>query len=217
MIRLLSLGLVAVAFCALQSGCCCCRLPIGQPIVVNPPQVVVNAPPMQPPPVKPPPIPPANDKNAPKDNPAKDASAPKEKDAAKDKFVVPGQEKPKEYVYKVSTGELKLGDELIGKGYSGKGAGKNNSAFEKQKDIGPIPTGDYMIIQRHKDAKSGEVWFKTNLFVNSTGRWPSEEFHIYYESNPPGNNPAGYIVLPPEARSKIEYRENPYNRLKVVP
>ena len=37
------------------------------------------------------------------------------------------------------------------------------------------------------------------------------------ETNPPGNHPAGYIVLPREVLDRLEYRENPHNRLKVVP
>jgi hypothetical protein len=171
---------------------------MGAPIVLNPPQVVVNQPP--------PPIVFGKDPFAIKDNAAKDKG-----------FVPPAQEKPKEYTYKVSSGELKLGNELIGKGYSGKATGKNNSTMEKTKNLGPIPTGDYMIIGRITDPKNGEVWFKTNPMVNTSGRWPLEEFHIYFETNPPGNNPASYVVMPRDVRDRIEYRENPNNRLKVVP
>src|SRR5437870_4978872 len=125
MLRFISISLLAASLCTLQSGCCCCRLPFairggGPPIVFQPPPVVVQ----QPPPVvvqPPPDIQIDKDINPPKDigNPPKDLGIP-----GKDLAV--GGKEQKEYVYSQSTGQLKLGNQLVGTGYSGKGAGKNN-------------------------------------------------------------------------------------------
>src|SRR6266853_1668921 len=39
MMRIVVTTIAGVAFCAFQSGCCCCRLPMfaGRPVVLNPP------------------------------------------------------------------------------------------------------------------------------------------------------------------------------------
>ena len=144
MLRLITTSCLAVAFCTLQSGCCCCRLPFairgGGPIVFNPPPIVVNQPP-------------------PDNNPVQDQN-PFNKDNLfnKDKFVIPGA---KTYVYSQSTGQFKLDNDVIGIGYSGKGAGRNNPAMQTQKNLGPIPAGDHKIMGKRVDPKTGEPVFDT--------------------------------------------------------
>jgi hypothetical protein len=242
MLRFFCMGVSAAVFCALQSGCCCCRLPMGAPIVVKPPQVVVNAPPLQPPPLQPPPVvQPANDVNRPKDlSPPKDlvikdVNAPKdlvkEVNAPKDRTPpdlkpLPAKEKfnppppadgPKEYVYSQSTGEFKLGDELLGKGSSGTGAGTNNAAMQDKKNLGPIPAGVYSITVKAPFGKTNEPSFRLQPkpSTNTFHRWVSEGFQIVPDT---GNNRAGDIVLPREARDRIEWNANPpFNTVRVVP
>lgn len=51
----------------------------------------------------------------------------------------------KVWQYTQSTGELRLGADLRGIGYSGFGHGRNNSAFEAEEGVGPIPRGRYYI------------------------------------------------------------------------
>jgi hypothetical protein len=184
----------------------------------------VNQPPNDAPPVQLPPVEqPRDQPNRPKDpNPVRDNNPPKDNPAKanplQDKVppVPPGGRQAKEYTYIQSTGQFKLGAEVLGTGYSGKGAAKNNAKAEKARKLGPVPAGDYTIIGRIVEP-DGAVRFKLNPMANTTNRWPIEEFWIAPETNPPGNNPAGYIVLQRETLDRIEYQENPYNRLKVVP
>src|SRR5947209_8129359 len=129
MIRAISLSVVAAALCTLQSGCCCCRLPMA----VRPAPIVFNAPPppivFEQPPNNPNPFPP-NDpfKNFPKDN----------NNPFKDNVGAP--DPPNIFVYERSTGKLKQNNQEIGVGYSGKGPARNNAAMQAQRD-GPIPLG----------------------------------------------------------------------------
>lgn len=48
------------------------------------------------------------------------------------------------FTYQVETGILRFNGAVIGKGYSGHGAGLNNPAMEMVHDIGPIPRGWYV-------------------------------------------------------------------------
>jgi hypothetical protein len=186
MLRLLSAGFTALAFCALQSGCCCrCGLPFFAPA---PPQIVVNVP--NDPPVF----------NPPRDN------APV--------FKPPEFKGPKEYVYKQTTGQLMLDNQVIGTGYSGKGVGKNNPAMQNQKNIGPIPAGDYIIHIRQTDQKTGEPVIILHPATETFGRWPGETFCIQPDSNPPGNAPAAGIVMPRDVREKIDTA--PLTKVRVV-
>lgn len=122
---------------------------------------------------------------------------------------------PKEYTYVQSTGQLKLGNEVIGTGYSGQGAAKNNPAMQFVKDTGPIPTGDYLIHRRTQDDKTGEpiIELHTAVWTNTGGR--KEMFKIVADSNPPGNAGVNAIVLPRDAREKIDTA--PLTKIKVVP
>lgn len=49
------------------------------------------------------------------------------------------------WTYQISTGAIAHDGELIGTGYSGFGAGKNNIADIATEGVGPIPPGDYDI------------------------------------------------------------------------
>jgi hypothetical protein len=200
---------------------------------MNPPPIIVQQPPQNnpPPPVfQPPPdnrdkqANPPKENNPPKDvfppnQPPKDANRLKDllnKDKSKplkDQALPPGA---KEYVYSQSTGQLRLGDLLLGTGFSGSGNGRNNPKLERMFKIGPIPAGDYTIGNKFTEA-DGAVRFELKPMVNSTNRWPREVFWMAADTTPPGGNPASYITLSRDVLSKIEYQDNPKNRLKVVP
>jgi len=49
------------------------------------------------------------------------------------------------WLYKQATGQLFHNDKLIGIGYSGSPAGKNNPAMQNVRAVGPIPQGWYTI------------------------------------------------------------------------
>jgi len=49
------------------------------------------------------------------------------------------------WVYQQSTGELTYGGAIVGRGYSGRGECKNNSAKQSVPMEGPIPCGTYTI------------------------------------------------------------------------
>lgn len=66
--------------------------------------------------------------------------------ALEQKFDTLGKAKPMSWTYQQSTGKLldPVG-EWIGTGYSGHGSGLNNPAMEAVPEIGPIPTGTWLI------------------------------------------------------------------------
>lgn len=49
------------------------------------------------------------------------------------------------WIYQQSTGKLTLNGTLIGTGYAGHGAGKNNPAMQSVHNVGPLPEGFYTI------------------------------------------------------------------------
>jgi len=169
MSRFIAPILLAAALCTLQSGCCCCRLPAammrgGPPIVMNRPAIAVKPPPVV---VDPPP----QDNNPfPKDVPNKDK-------------VNPGA---RDYVYNQRTGQLTLDNQVIGTGFSGTGAAKNNPALQKQKKIGPIPVGEWRVAGRRNDANTAEPILELQFFngIKIAGRMPSEAFTIHSDNAP---------------------------------
>jgi hypothetical protein len=192
MVRIVSLILFAAAACASASGCCpCCRgfVRLPAPIVVQPP--------VQPPPVVIQPPPPNQDMNNP----------------FKEKVVGPPADK--EYVYNQRTGQLLLNNQVIGAGYSGKGAAKNNPAMQNTPKVGPIPAGEYRIAFRRNDFKTNEPIIDLHpLGINVPGRIPGEFFNIHADSNPPGNAGESGIVMPRNVREMIEI--GAFTKLKVV-
>ena len=60
--------------------------------------------------------------------------------------------------YEVSTGKITTPQGFtLGEGYSGNGAGLNNSAMEAVHDVGPIPRGEYQIGEFFDDAVKGPI------------------------------------------------------------
>jgi hypothetical protein len=128
--------------------------------------------------------------------------------------------RPKTYTYSQSTGQLRLHSEVLGTGYSGKGKGKNDPAMDKEKNVGPVPAGEYEIILRLPDPNSAGFGskLKLNPMTKFTDRWPAEDIWLATESNPPGNHPAIFIVFARKVVDRIEYNEKaPRTRIRVVP
>lgn len=64
------------------------------------------------------------------------------------------------WIYKQSTGELRrqaLDAPLIATGYAGRGDGKNNTAMEGVRNIGPLPRGLYSMGLAYTDPHRGPV------------------------------------------------------------
>jgi hypothetical protein len=163
------------------------------PVVFNPPPQVIN------------PAPPVINPPLPDNNPL-----------AKDNPVNPFGGKT--YTYSQSTGQFKLDNQVLGVGYSGKGAAKNNAGMQGQRD-GPVPLGEYIITGKQKDARLGgldAVGLLPKAGGNFFNRFPVEPFAIIFETNPPGNPPSGaIIVLPRNAWDQITTEHN--TRVQVVP
>jgi hypothetical protein len=117
------------------------------------------------------------------------------------------------YSYSQSTGKLTLKDQLVGVGYSGKGAAKNDSAKQAEKD-GPIPIGDYVFTGYRNDPKLGGkvMGLLPVAGGNYFNRFPRERFAIIAETD---NPPSGcFIVVSREVLDKLNTA--PHTRLRVA-
>jgi hypothetical protein len=120
---------------------------------------------------------------------------------------------PPTYTYTQSTGKLTLNDELIGTGYSGKGAMKNDNAKQSEKD-GPIPIGEYVLTGFQDNVKLGgkNMGLLPVAGGNYYGRFPMEPFAIIAETD---NPPSGcFIVVPREVLDKLSTQK--LAKLRVV-
>jgi hypothetical protein len=219
MVRAISLSLLAASLCALQSGCCCCRLPFamrGAPVVFNPPPIVVNQPPpviVNPPPDNNPfqqgdPFKDLGNKEAFKD-PFKD-KIPNQDKVAKDKDN-PANPPAGDFVYSVRTGQLTLDNQLLGIGFSGVGAARNNPALQNQPKTGPIPVGEWRIATRVKDIKTGEPALHLHQLMNPPVRF-GEIFTIHADTRP--NAGESGIAMPRNVRDAIKIGN--FTKLRVV-
>lgn len=55
------------------------------------------------------------------------------------------------WLYIQSSGELSQAGDVIGNGYSGYGEGRNNPSMQDIPDVGPLPTGDWLIVGPPED------------------------------------------------------------------
>lgn len=93
--------------------------------------------------------------------------------------------------------------ELIGHGYAGHDAGKNNPALQNVRNIGPVPVGIYQIEPPVDTATHGPyvLWlqpFTSNVMSGRAG------FGIHGDSiQSPGSASNGCIILPRPIRQRI--------------
>ena len=105
------------------------------------------------------------------------------------------------YTYSQTTGELKLGNKLIAKGYSGAPSGKNDPDKEAVKNVGPTPRGLYTIGKPRKYKKMNDCMDLTPKGHKAHGR---TEFMIHGDSkDKPGTASRGCIILDAAARKAI--------------
>lgn len=112
------------------------------------------------------------------------------------------------WVWKQDEGELWRDSAMVSKGYSGKGRGVNNPALQNVRGVGPIPKGDWRIMNVYNSARVGPfvltLWRKDSKlddYDETTGR---SAFRIHGDSiRAPGTASKGCIILPRLVRERI--------------
>lgn len=101
-----------------------------------------------------------------------------------------------------SAGELTRAGQLVSRGYSGHGRGKNNPALQAAVGVGPIPTGRWRITERYDSANVGPYALK--LEPVGHGALGRSAFRIHGDSiRSPGTASHGCIILPRNIRELI--------------
>jgi hypothetical protein len=113
------------------------------------------------------------------------------------------------WVWDQSKGEMHRNGQLISRGYSGKGRGRNNPALQGVQGIGPIPRGRWLMMGIYDSANVGPrtitLWRvgddKFDDFDQLTGRGA---FRIHGDSiRAPGTASKGCIILPRAIREAM--------------
>ena len=88
-------------------------------------------------------------------------------------------------------------------GYSGKGEGKNNSAFQQIQNIGPIPQGKYSIGEPHDSPEHGP--FAMRLTPDPANEmFGRSSFLMHGDSlRDPGEASEGCIIMSRETREHV--------------
>jgi hypothetical protein len=110
--------------------------------------------------------------------------------------------------YDQSSGELRRNGNLISRGYSGKGRGKNNPSLQGVRGIGPIPAGRWKMRNVYNSRNVGPytitLWAddaRLNDVHEATGR---SAFRIHGDSiRAPGTASKGCIILPRAIRQRM--------------
>lgn len=105
--------------------------------------------------------------------------------------------------YIQSTGNLLLDGQLIGTGWSGHDAGRNNPSMENAPDIGPIPCGTWALSEPYQSIKLGPVVFVLTPILG-TDTFGRSLFRIHGASVlDPGESSHGCIILTRGVRDRI--------------
>jgi hypothetical protein len=117
------------------------------------------------------------------------------------------------WVYHQSTGELSLNGKVVATGYSGHDKGMNNADSEGEKNVGPIPRGEWSIGEAFKHETKGPVVMKlTPVGHDARGR---SGFLIHGDNSKMDRSASeGCIILERAARDKIA--ESGFKKLLVV-
>lgn len=117
--------------------------------------------------------------------------------------------------YNQETGEMRHGGRVIARGYSGKGAGRNDPGMEEVAFTGPIPVGTWRIGRMYHHPRLGPVTMDlTPAGHDAHGR---TDFRIHGEKVgvPAGSASDGCIVLSPKSVREAIARSGD-NLLEVV-
>lgn len=107
------------------------------------------------------------------------------------------------WIYNQGTGKLLQNAGLVGTGYAGRDAGKNNPAMQNVKGIGPLPCGFYIIGQPEDRSDTGPFSIKlhpdsgNNMFGRSS-------FFMHGDSiKAPGTASHGCPIFSRAVREKV--------------
>lgn len=106
------------------------------------------------------------------------------------------------WTYHQSTGRLSLDGSLIATGYSGKGDARNDGSREGERNIGPIPRGQYAIAAPRDSLNTGPyVMDLTPVGHDALGR---DDFQIHGPGAAnPDDSSRGCIILERGIREQI--------------
>lgn len=123
------------------------------------------------------------------------------------------------WIYEQKTGWLRYTAregqlELIGRGYSGSGEGKNNPDMESHVSLGPIPTGTYHIVLQPFESPSHGPCCLRLVPASTNEMFGRAGFLIHGDSiRKPGMASQGCIILPRNIRDQIIARGDPVLRV----
>jgi hypothetical protein len=117
------------------------------------------------------------------------------------------------WIYEQSTGKLLLSGKVIAEGYAGHGKGLNNPDAERERNVGPVPRGEYAIGEAFKHPTIGPVVMRlTPVGHTAHGR---SGFLIHGDNRKMDRSASrGCIILPPAVRRQIAASQ--VKRLLVV-
>jgi hypothetical protein len=102
-----------------------------------------------------------------------------------------------------SAGELSRDGELVSRGYSGFGRGKNNPSMQAAQGVGPIPAGRWRITERYDSANVGPYALKLEPCAG-TETFGRSAFRIHGDSiRNPGTASHGCVVVPRKVREAV--------------
>ena len=184
MLRVAVFALLAVAYCGIHSGCCCCTN-FMKGFNKGFQEGLQKA--------------------------QKQQEEERRRAEEQQKKIIEQQNKDKDkkdgqgtFDYAVRTGQFMLGNLALGVGSSGIGAARNNPALVNQPKTGPIPGGEWRVSGKRNDPKTGEPIIDMQFFngVNVKGRIPGENFTIHAENSP--NAGESGIAAPRHVRDQIQ-------------
>jgi hypothetical protein len=119
------------------------------------------------------------------------------------------------WIYEQKTGALRLNDNIVAKGYSGHGDGKNNPEAESIHNVGPIPRGNWRISGPPVDTSTHGPFVLHLMALPETETFGRSGFLIHGDSmEHPGAASEGCVIL---ARSVREYVWTSNDRnLKII-
>lgn len=110
------------------------------------------------------------------------------------------------WIYKQATGELRrqnLDSPLVATGYAGRGEGKNNTAMENVKNVGPLPRGLYSMGAARTDSLRGAYCIPLTP-DKGNDMFGRSDFLIHADSiSAPGTASEGCIILAAATRKLL--------------
>jgi hypothetical protein len=106
--------------------------------------------------------------------------------------------------YSQKFGTLQRDGELVARGYSGNGDGKNNPLKQNVKGVGPIPRGNYIVTLKPIDTVSHGPCVLVLTPAPSNEMFGRSAFLIHGDSkSAPGSASKGCIIVGRAARERI--------------